>query len=76
MNRSTTTGLLIALLLSPGAIVRAETNDALASWIDTALDKNPELAAARKKWDAARQKAPQARWPGSKPKSSDSGISS
>jgi outer membrane protein TolC len=35
--------------------------DPVGSLVATALEKNPELAAARAKWDAARQQAPQAR---------------
>jgi cobalt-zinc-cadmium efflux system outer membrane protein len=34
--------------------------DPLEAWIATALDRNPELIAAKKKWLAAKQKAPQA----------------
>ena len=40
---------------------RAETNDSLAALIETGLANNPEITAARKKWDAALQKIPQAR---------------
>jgi len=48
--------ILLILLLLPAA--RAETRE---DWIATALAKNPALAAARQKWEAAQQKAPQAR---------------
>ncbi len=49
---------LLLLLLVAGPAFGAEQ---LETWIETAWKENPELAAARKKWDAARQKAPQAR---------------
>lgn len=39
----------------------AQSSESLDAWVNTALDNNPELAAARKKWDAAKQKVPQAR---------------
>jgi outer membrane protein TolC len=54
--------ILIAFMLAVGTIAAsAQTNDSLDALIETALAKNPEIAMARKKWDAALQKIPQAR---------------
>jgi outer membrane protein TolC len=39
----------------------AQTNNSLDACIESALANNPEIATARKKWDAARNKIPQAR---------------
>jgi outer membrane protein TolC len=47
----------LSLLLFP-AIALAEPVESLVA---TALEKNPDLAVARAKWDAAKQQAPQAR---------------
>ena len=49
---------LFLLLVLALPATRAET---LEDWIATALAKNPELAAAKQKWEAAKQKVPQAR---------------
>ncbi len=40
---------------------RAQTNDSLDAFLETALANNPEIATAHKKWDAALAKVPQAR---------------
>jgi len=54
--------ILIAFMFAVGTIAAsAQTNDSLDALIETALAKNPEIAMARKKWDAALQKIPQAR---------------
>jgi outer membrane protein TolC len=50
---------LIFLAWSVGAL--AQTNNPLDALIEAALANNPEIATARKKWDAARDKIPQAR---------------
>ncbi|MSR64487.1 MAG: TolC family protein [Verrucomicrobiae bacterium] len=50
--------LLAASLLLPAA---ARAQDALDGWIATALQKNPQLLAAKKRWEAAKHKIPQAR---------------
>lgn len=49
---------LFLLLVLALPATRAET---LEDWIATALAKNPALAAAKQKWEAAKQKVPQAR---------------
>jgi outer membrane protein TolC len=55
--------LIVATLIVAGwcAVARAQTNDSLDVCIGTALANNPEIATARKRWDAALQKVPQAR---------------
>ncbi len=50
---------LIFVAWSVGAL--AQTNNSLDALIETALVNNPEIATARKKWDAAIQRIPQAR---------------
>jgi cobalt-zinc-cadmium efflux system outer membrane protein len=50
--------LIAILVLLPFS---ARADDALDAWLVEALEKNPELAAAKQKWEAARQKIPQAR---------------
>jgi outer membrane protein TolC len=54
--------ILMVFIFVVGAMVAsAQTNDSLDTLIETALANNPEIAMARKKWDAALQKIPQAR---------------
>jgi outer membrane protein TolC len=55
--------LMIAILSGVlwAAAARAQTNDSMDKLIATALANNPEIATARKKWDAALEKIPQAR---------------
>jgi cobalt-zinc-cadmium efflux system outer membrane protein len=50
---------LVMVIVAGRAPVHAV--DPLDDWVETALDNNPELLAARKKWEAARQRIPQAR---------------
>ena len=54
--------LILATLLFAGWCVAAsaQTNDSLDTCIETALANNPDIATARKRWDAAVQKVPQA----------------
>ena len=37
---------------------RAQTNDSLDAFLETALANNPEIATAHKKWDAALAEGP------------------
>jgi outer membrane protein TolC len=55
--------LILASLLIAGwcVVAPAQTNDSLDACIETALVNNPDIATARKRWDAAIQKVPQAR---------------
>lgn len=50
--------ILVIALFFIGAAARAASLD---EWIDTALAKNPQLGAARQKWESMRQRVPQAR---------------
>ena len=43
------------------ALAHAQVSNSLQACIDTALANNPEIAASQRKWEAARQKIPQAR---------------
>lgn len=47
---------LALLFLFPAVLLAGET---IEDWTDVALEKNPALLAAHKKWDAAKQKVPQ-----------------
>ena len=54
--------ILAVLIIATGSMVaRAQTNDSLDAYIQAALTNNPEIAAARMKWNAAIHKIPQAR---------------
>jgi outer membrane protein TolC len=54
--------ILVALIAAAGTMAAsAQTNDSLDSLVQTALANNPEVAMARRKWDAALQRIPQAR---------------
>jgi outer membrane protein TolC len=54
--------IIVAILLAVvTATARAQVSNSLQACIDTALANNPEIAASQRKWEAARQKIPQAR---------------
>ncbi|MGA2604062.1 MAG: TolC family protein [Verrucomicrobiia bacterium] len=54
--------IIAALIVAVGTTAgRAQTNDSLDALVNTALADNSEIATARKKWDAALQRIPQAR---------------
>jgi outer membrane protein TolC len=53
---------LAALVVAAGVLAaRAQATDSLDAYIQAALTNNPEIAASRRKWEAAIQKIPQAR---------------
>ncbi len=58
-SRSTHFVLAMALFIMSPWLVSA--NDVLDQWINSALDQNREVVAARRAWEAAQQRAPQAR---------------
>ncbi|HTS19153.1 MAG TPA: TolC family protein [Verrucomicrobiae bacterium] len=54
--------VVAALLFAVGTMAAfAQTNDSLDALVTAALTNNPEIATARRKWDAALQRIPQAR---------------
>ena len=54
--------ILVGFILAAWSVAAlAQTNESLDACIQTALANNPEIATARRKWDAALQKIPQAR---------------